>query len=93
MKGIELSITDDGQLAIRCLEHDQTHVAKAQFCCWDVMVRAISMGIRQMPEGYRARALGRPLPTDLTGNLFEIASAPLLAFNPTTKENSPIDKN
>ena len=88
MKGIELAITDDGRLAIRCLEHNQTHTGSAQFCCWDVMVRAISMGVRQMPEGYRARALGAPRPKDLTGNLFEIVTAPLLAFNQPTEEKA-----
>lgn len=81
MNGIELGITDDGRLVIRCLEHDKTHTGTARFCCPDVMVRAMSLGIQSMPEGYHARMLGTREPKGLSGLLFDIATAPLLAFN------------
>ena len=90
MKGIELGITDDGRLQITCLEHKRTHTDTAAFCCNDVMVRAISMAIRQTDSGFHARMLGQPSrPSHLSDMLFDIATAPLLAFH--TKEDTPID--
>ena len=90
MKGIELSTTDQGKLQIRCLEHDRIHTGTSQFCCWDLMVRAIMLGIRELPDVYRARVIGQPEPKDLTGNLFDIATTPLLGFN-SNREDLPIE--
>lgn len=93
MKGIELAITEDGNLAIRCLEHDRTHTGSMPFCCNDVMVRAMTMALQRTPDGYHARILGIGKPEGLTGQLFDIATTPLLAFNPTKGGSSPIDQN
>ena len=90
MKGIELGITEDGSLEIRCLEHNKTHTGTVRFCCPDVMLRAMSMGLRSMPDGYHARLLGSKEPKGLSGLLFDIATTPLLAFN-TGREDVPID--
>jgi hypothetical protein len=91
MKGIELAIQDDGQLAIRCLEHNTTHTGSKPFCCNDVMVRAMSLGIQKMPESYRARMMNARPPQELSGLLFDIATAPLLAFNTGERGNKPIE--
>jgi hypothetical protein len=89
MRGIELAIQDDGQLEITCLEHGTVHCGSKPFCCTDVMVRAMTLGIQKMPDGYRARILSGK-PQDLSGFLFDLAAAPLLAFNPT-KGDYPIE--
>jgi hypothetical protein len=81
MKGIELFITDDDQLAIRCLEHGTVHTGKRQFCCVDVMVRAMTMAIKQVPEGFHARLNGAPKETGLTGTLFDIGVTSLFNSN------------
>jgi len=81
MRGIELAIRDDGQLEITCLEHGTIHTGSKPFCCNDVMLRAMWLGIQKMPEGYRARIIGTKAPQELSGFLFDIATGPLLAFN------------
>lgn len=89
MKGIELAIQPDNQLAIRCLEHDKTHTGTVRFCCYDVMIRAMTLGLQSTPEGYHARMLGAIKPSGLSGLLFDIATTPLL-FNPNS-EDKPIE--
>jgi hypothetical protein len=80
MKGIELAIQDDGRLAIRCLDHNRTHIGSDNFCCADVMIRAISLAIREAPDGYKARMLGQhQRSTPLGDFLFDIATTPLLS--------------
>jgi hypothetical protein len=96
MKGIELRIIDDGsvqdgKLAIKCLEHDKTHIGADLFCCNDVMVRAITLAIKQVPDGYHARSNTMPTkPRDLADWLFEIATGPL-QLSLATKGDPPIE--
>lgn len=88
MQGIELGITDDGRLAIRCLEHEKTHTKNMQFCCIYIMVKAMSLGIRSTANGFHARmAAPEPRLSGLSGLLFDIATTPLYGLNPEMEDN------
>lgn len=79
MKGIELAITDEGKLQITCLEHQKAHTGTARFCCYQVMIRAMTLGLQSTPEGYHARMLGANKPSGLPDLLFDIAGTVLIS--------------
>lgn len=96
MNGIALELQEDGKLGIRCLNHNQLHIGADLFCCHSVMIRAISLGIRETPDGYHARAMGLPKQkSQFTELLMDIGIEPWagqsLLFNPDKKGGTPID--
>ena len=96
MKGIALEIQEDGKLGIRCLNHNKLHIDKDLFCCNDLVVRAISLAIRETPDGYKARMLGQhQRHTPLGDFLFDVAKTNLQSSLQLQlgREVTPIEKN